>query len=155
MDARRFDAWTKRLVGGATSRRVALGALGASATAAAAGLGIEAAAACRDDGKGCKRDQQCCSGRCKKGKCRRAAGQGACRGQNACTDPPVACNGSERCVCFVTTEGVPFCGASGLGTCAACAADADCEEITGAGSVCVPCECQSGAQSACVPPCLE
>ena len=75
MDAKRFEALSRR-VGEAASRRAAVGALAAALAAPVLGqLGVEEAAAgipianCKVPGKKCSSNRRCCSGRCKKGRC--------------------------------------------------------------------------------------
>ncbi|MFN8663192.1 MAG: hypothetical protein U0075_14990 [Thermomicrobiales bacterium] len=87
MDANRFAALSRQ-VGAASSRRAALGVLAAGLTGALlirqgaeeaeAGIPI---ANCKVPGKQCKKNQSCCTGRCRKGRCR-CAGKG-----RPCWDP--------------------------------------------------------------------
>lgn len=73
MDARRFEALSRR-VGAAASRRAAIVAalagvpavLGLRPEEAEAGLPI---VSCKPPGKKCDKNKKCCSGRCKKGHC--------------------------------------------------------------------------------------
>jgi hypothetical protein len=64
MDANRFDRWTKALLTAGTRRSALRLSIGA-----AAGLAwlefAEDAAACRKNGKKCKKSKQCCSKKCK------------------------------------------------------------------------------------------
>ncbi len=96
MDGRGFDAFARRWGAGA-SRRGALrlllgGALGAAL--APLGLGPEGAAAGttrgRANGRGCQRDRQCVSDRCRNGVCRCLRPGADCVADNAC------CSGSCR-----------------------------------------------------------
>jgi hypothetical protein len=81
MDGRRFDHLA-RLVGSRTSRRVALGL---TAAALLARLGVEeAAAACKANNKECSRDRQCCSLDCKRNQCRCARVQERCKSAKGC-----------------------------------------------------------------------
>jgi hypothetical protein len=75
MDQSRFEDLTRR-VGAASSRRSAARVLaGALVVPVLVRLGREDAAAglpivnCKPPGKKCDKDQKCCSGRCKKGRC--------------------------------------------------------------------------------------
>jgi hypothetical protein len=78
MDAKRFEALSRR-VGAAADRRAALRALVAAVAApallratadeAAAGLPI---ANCKAPGKKCSSNRRCCSQRCRRGRCTRA-----------------------------------------------------------------------------------
>jgi hypothetical protein len=74
MDAKRFEVLSRR-VGEAASRRAAVAALATALAAPVLGrMGVDEAAAglpivnCKAPGKKCKKNQQCCSQRCKKGK---------------------------------------------------------------------------------------
>lgn len=73
MDAERFGALSRR-VGAAATRRAALAALvagvlgGAVATPDPAEAGIPIVN-CKVPGKGCRKNQSCCSQRCRKGRC--------------------------------------------------------------------------------------
>jgi hypothetical protein len=61
----RFDWWTKSLAR-AGSRRAVLRTFAAGGVAALARFGlVEVAAACRKNGKKCKKSKQCCSKKCK------------------------------------------------------------------------------------------
>ena len=75
MEATRFEALSRR-IGAAAGRRAALRALVAALAAPLLGRpGVEDAAAglpivnCKPPGKKCDKNQKCCSGRCKKGRC--------------------------------------------------------------------------------------
>ena len=90
MDGERFDTWARALASPGP-RRGALRLLAGGALAAAwARLGAAGAAADDDDGDGCRgtcdrceRNGQCCSNRCREGRCRCKA-RGACRVGRAC-----------------------------------------------------------------------
>ncbi len=70
MNSFRFDWWTKSLVR-AESRRAVLRRFAAGGIGALARFGlVEVAAACRKNGKKCKKSKQCCSKKCKGKKCR-------------------------------------------------------------------------------------
>ena len=94
MDGRRFDEWT-RAVTIAASRRAALRAAAGGAVAGALGLlrATKVAAAnrttCRGTGEVCRRDAQCCSERCRRGRC-------DCRDRGDCSVDRACCSG--RCV---------------------------------------------------------
>src|SRR5690349_4314374 len=74
MEAKHFEALSRR-VGAAATRRCALLALAGAALAPLAGVGVQEAAAgipiinCKPPGKRCDKDQRCCSGNCRKGIC--------------------------------------------------------------------------------------
>jgi hypothetical protein len=92
-------------------------------------LDIGEVTACHKAKKRCKRGSQCCSGRCKKGKCKGNAKPpvDVCLGrevQDACGD---------GCFCFESVNGAVVCGdASASG----CSTDAQCALLTGPGSIC-------------------
>ena len=81
-----IDRLARRLAHDETTRRGAL-RLGAGAGAVLAGLsGLaltpdEAAAACRPPGRKCKKKKTCCTGRCKRGKCKNCRGNTAYMGR--------------------------------------------------------------------------
>jgi hypothetical protein len=144
MDGRRFDQLT-RVLGSKETRRRALKMLGGSGLAVLlARLNVgESAAACRKRKKPCRRAAQCCSGRCKKGRCK-GNGQPAvdfCAGQTSA----VVCG--DGCVCLPTVSGAPFCGIAASGS---CGSDADCQAVTGPGSACF---FNKGGGSECAVPC--
>lgn len=109
-------------------------------------------AGCRHVGKRCHKSKQCCSGICKRKKCR-AHDAGICQAdQNSCnsTNTLFSCgaDGVNDCYCFITTGEASFCGASRL-TSNWCTRDEECEATDGAGAACVQC----GSVGACVVPC--
>lgn len=173
MDDRHFDALTKAVVATIASRRRALrvaagGGLGLALTRFVAG-GLEvrevAAKGCRKERKDCKRDRQCCSGICKKRKCRRAPTQLTCTIQkNFCASGADgtgcgAANGGDPCSCVVTTSGASFCGVIASLECVPCLGSGDCAVVAGPGSVCVRavgnCLCNDGSETFCLPPCIS
>jgi hypothetical protein len=77
MDGTWIDRLARRLAAEPPSRR-GLARLGFGAALAVLGLGSElAAAACRGPMKPCSKGRQCCSRRCRKGRCAACAGGGA------------------------------------------------------------------------------
>ena len=105
MDDCRFDNWTRGLAG-TTDRRAAVRGLAAGAAAlltlARAELGFAQEADvtleknCKGDDAKCKRDNDCCSKKCKRGRCT-CAGQGAsCKRDNGCCSG-ICRNGSCAC----------------------------------------------------------
>ena len=75
MDANRFAALSRK-VGAAPTRRAALGVLAAGLTGVVlVGTGVDEAQAgipivnCKVPGKQCRKNQNCCSERCRKGRC--------------------------------------------------------------------------------------
>jgi hypothetical protein len=90
--------------------------------------------------------------KCKKKKCKSFCPDGA----DSCADE-VAFGCGLGCVCRTGTSRT-ICGEATLEECIPCEADADCDELTGKGSVCQEevgtCECEGEAR-VCVPPCAE
>ncbi len=146
MDADRFDALTRTLTSGGTSRRRLLTRLAGSAVGTiAAALGVAEADAlhypCRHVGKPCKRNSQCCSGLCRGPRDRktcRAHHVGTCTiNQNTCTNFTAICAGGA-CQCYRTTGGASFCASPADQGCKVCTTDAQCVRKLGiAGSACV------------------
>ncbi len=97
-----FDALAKGMASGTLSRGKALRLMGAAlvgGTLTSLGIGGVAAAAdlCKPTGKKCKKDNQCCSGKCEGGTC-----------APACTSNGATCaSGSECCsgICNTTITG--------------------------------------------------
>lgn len=118
MDGSRFDGITRALATGRT-RRHALQGLAASAIVGLLGLaGIEDAAACRKTGKSCtddKKNGDCCSGICRKGKCRsnRAAAGCTVRSRDTCKNSLVRCPKKRDGFRVLLDDGKPFCTVSG------------------------------------------
>jgi hypothetical protein len=74
------DDITSRFVARVSRRRACQTLSGGALGAVLAGLGLsDVAASCRRTGKRCRRNGQCCSGRCKRNKCRR---------ERVAVDPP-------------------------------------------------------------------
>jgi hypothetical protein len=146
MDADHFDALSRTLASGGTSRRRLLTRLAGSAVATiVAALGVADADAthytCRHVGKRCTGNAQCCSGHCRgpQGKkiCR-AHDVGTCTAEkDQCVGGTGGCAGGA-CRCFRTSGGASFCAAGSGGVCTPCTKDAQCETVTGIGSACVP-----------------
>ena len=97
MDSHRFDALTRRL-GGAASRRgviksAAVG--GVAAMLAVVGLGgAEAAPTCREPGNICRKDSQCCSNRCRNGRCLCRKAGASCSANAGCCSGTCDNNGT-------------------------------------------------------------
>lgn len=99
MDDCRFDNWT-RTIGGTADRRSAVKGMAAGAAAlltlAKAQLGlaqdadVTLDATCKGNKAKCRKDQECCSKKCKKGKCKCAGEGAACKRDNGC------CSGTCR-----------------------------------------------------------
>jgi hypothetical protein len=170
MDPTRFDRLARTL-SAAGSRRVALRALLAGATAALGLAGGQrvSAQSCAASGERCGRstDLPCCSGWCKrkhgsrKKFCRQADDQGVCTvDQNICGTSSFPCGFDDRgniCVCFLTTTGRSFCGLGGISAddCD-CTSDKACVTRLGAGAKCVQANAACGcatSTTACLGPC--
>jgi hypothetical protein len=169
MDGERFDQVTKALTTTVRRRQALAGFLGG---AIALGRRPEVRAThvdCKHVGARCRNADRCCSGICRRKKCR-AHDVGTCkRGQDYCADTEVdpSCNGSD-CVCYTTTGGARFCGNSSEEYCptgfeAGCVRDVDCGTP---GAACVNSgllcsgpnnpelgSCNSGTEFYCVNPC--
>ena len=95
---RAFDALATEMASGRLTRRKALKLLGAAlAGGALASLGIgetAAAAGCKDIGRKCRKDRQCCSGICERGTC------SACRLNNS------SCNAGSECCSGICQGGI-------------------------------------------------
>jgi hypothetical protein len=145
MDASAFDRLSRTLWM-AGSRRVALGALLATAGAA---LGLAetnrvTAHSCtlKANGQHCSNGSECCSGWCKRKQgtkkkfCRQAAGQGTCTtAENGCEGNVVSCG--TNCDCLVTTQGRSFCSDSSTPSGGSCDSDRQCENRLGKGAKCI------------------
>jgi hypothetical protein len=146
-----FDAWTRLLVSRQPRRRVWRGLAGGALAALLPHFGKPLPAAAREtaakrclkEGKSCKRGTQCCSGVCRKKKCRRATGQGLCTiRQDLCrtSQPGPGCgvdDGGGPCFCHVTAAGASFCASAFETECFPCAANGDCADVTGPDSACI------------------
>ncbi len=155
MDERRFGAPVLRWISGVSRRALLRGWAGG----ALAGLTNQATAAgCLQEGEDCRRGRQCCSGLCKRRRCRRAPDQGICTiRKNTCRDGNgtlCGMSGPAGCFCHVTTRGTSFCGA-GLACRAggACTRDSDCDAVFGPGSACVRGCCGDTGGGGCVARC--
>ena len=89
MDADRFDALTRALIGAAPSRRrVITGVAGSSLATLVTALGFAPAGAthfgCKHVGKRCTDASQCCSSVCKRHKCRAHNVGGCTAAKNLC-----------------------------------------------------------------------
>jgi len=183
MDSQRFDDLTRGLTEVASRRTVLRGLLGAALGGLLAQMGIEDAGAafadCRALSKRCSRDNQCCTGRCKRGRCTCPMGTtknptgggctatgGVCpsgRGGNSC-GTFVSCgafddNGTPRtCACFLDANGNPFCGTNqtppGTG-CDDCTTNDDCDPGFACVKLSAPsCGCGEVGGRTCMAACL-
>lgn len=153
MDQERFDALARAAADPASRRKVlrllAGGAMAMALARLSGKAGAQVAATgrgrCRDEKEACQGDNQCCSGRCRKRRCRRSPNQGRCTiERDVCRDGDERCgrNGAALCHCRVTTAGASFCGGGGVSCTGAggtpiCDRDQHCGSVTGKGSRCV------------------
>jgi hypothetical protein len=163
VDSRNFDSLTRAFVAtpAGSRRAVVRGVIGSGVAALLIRLGVEEAAALRDNGEACKRGRQCKSGLCKgakdKKKCRKSPNQGICTiASNVCGGTDTDCG--SNCACFVTfKQGLAFCGDVTSIECG-CGANNDCAHLPGA--VCAkdeggaPC-CGLAGNTTCVFPCVN
>ena len=159
MDAQWFHAITKAW-GSLPRRRLLTGVAGSALGSLAVTLGIAGTEAthftCLHVGQRCKDKSQCCSSRCKRGRCR-AHNVGRCTtAKDACVTGTTGCGGGS-CLCYPTTGGANFCS-SGVGLCMACTTDAECATaLDTPGSACIDtnhgnCSC-GPITTACFSPC--
>ena len=142
MTPTRFDR-IAIVVGQRATRRTALGLLAALGITGLGRAKAAPAATCtlKANGVRCTTGTECCSGRCVRKRnthkkfCRQAPGQGICTtASNSCSNNLASiCDaaGNSTCVCYVTTRGSSFCGATG--NCFNCQTDADCVKRPGTG----------------------
>jgi hypothetical protein len=165
LDGNRFDATIKSLAVRSSSRRGLLYTLAGAAVRARFGLrgGCPVGAAttgCRQDGKECRRGNQCCSGRCKRGACRPAPKQDTCAvNREFCkVGAPGRCGvGDSECGCFRRLNGAAFCaGDLPLIECTDCTDEKGCRPgfdcLRARGSFCPGCAAQ-GLTTVCARPC--
>ena len=131
VDRDRFDALIRSLALDRSRRGVIRGLSACSAGATLAALGVQqTAAACRDNGGKCKRDNDCCSGTCKgkkkRGKCRPAEGARGCTIDDPCH---TVCPDDPAGFCAMTVAGKPFCFQ--IGSCFDCTSNEDCVDFSG------------------------
>jgi hypothetical protein len=155
MDKNHVVALT-RTVSGAPSRRDAvrgLAALGIGLAMTRPPAPVEATHfICRHAGKRCNGGAQCCSGICKRHKCR-AHDRGRCKaGQDGCITTAVVCGAGSFgiCNCLVTTGKASFCALNDA-TATTCTRDEECVASKGEGAACVVC----GDATFCAPRCPE
>jgi hypothetical protein len=148
MDSSRFDAIARQVAGLPQSRRAALrllgGALG-TALSVHAQDGGATHVGCRHWKASCHSHEQCCSGICRRKRCR-ATNRGGCRlADNFCA------GGEDNrcqpgCECNITTGKAPHCGGSVFCPVVECQRDTDCGEP---GAACIPAgKCTSCGSSA-------
>lgn len=129
MDGPRFDRWTK--LRGASSRR---GVLRSAVGSGLAGFGLSGgqavALACRKNGTPCGagRNGGCCSGTCKKGRCRPTKGAAGCTvPRDVCKRPQDPCPNNENGLCILLDSGKPYCFKEI--DCVNCKSDAECTRL--------------------------
>jgi hypothetical protein len=136
MDANLFDTWT-RTIAAPESRRTLLRVF-AGATALGWHYRADNVAACRNSGRKCKKGAQCCSGKCKRKKCR-AVPPPPGPPPPTCTPLTASCQAGDACCakdgasvgCVFQDNGFkPQCGANGyrclLSANDPCADDCEC-----------------------------
>jgi len=93
MEDRDFDHLTRMFAGGVSRRSVVLGVFGGVLGGLAASLGEAATASpCRNVGRRCRRDDQCCTKRCRGG-ARHAVCAAGCTDESTCAPGQVCCCG--------------------------------------------------------------
>jgi hypothetical protein len=150
MDGFQFDAWTRRCLDVAASRRQTL--IGVLLGACFLRQGTEVGSAgpgCKNVGKPCQKKKDCCSGICKgkkgKKKCK-AHDSGGCQPTADTCGQDIDCTTStgEMGTCFTTTGNAGYCANDG--GCSPCTRDADCKPLCGPQAACVRCTyCLAGA----------
>lgn len=152
MDPTRFDALTRLLAGPASRRRVVAAALAALGLSRLEGR-VEAGPSCKNVGKPCDKDKDCCSGVCKgkkdKKKCK-AHDKGGCGKNNGpCGGRDCTTSAGQEGECFTTTGKAGYCASDG--ECFFCKEDKDCRPFCGPKAACVLCtECEETQNRACV-----
>jgi hypothetical protein len=123
MDAHCFDDAVRSLTTTASRRGALRLVAGGAVGALLAALGLRDAAAhagCRHQGKTCDRNSQCCSKRCRHGKCRGCGKLGICAASVLCGAA------GSGCECFLNTEGQRTCFAAGVCDGTPCTDDLQC-----------------------------
>ena len=126
MDDCRFDNWTRSIAGESTRRSAIKQLAGGGAallTLARAELGlaqdgtVDLEANCRGNGAKCNKKKDCCSKKCKNGKCRCAGAKAPCKrdkgccsgvcrsGKCECGDKGDLCNNNSDCCSKVCRDG--------------------------------------------------
>jgi hypothetical protein len=147
---RTFDELTRGLATGSISRGRALKMMGAAlvgGTLTSVGLGGVAAADedCKKAGKKCRKDGQCCSGKCESGTCTACPTGKVKLSNGTCATPCTTAPECPNCVCIGASVNpdfsTGFCGmpspGSGCATDDNCPTGQFCAEIFG-GTSCVP-----------------
>ncbi|MGH2618395.1 MAG: hypothetical protein ACRDJC_24455 [Thermomicrobiales bacterium] len=152
MDPIRFDRLAQSIAR-ARSRRGLIIAFAGAVAAAETGLAQRRRKKCRDVGRRCRDNGDCCSGKCKgtrrNSRCVGHDSGGCEAGNTACRTPPETCTTSlgDSGGCLTTTGNGGYCAATG--ECASCNRDADCREAFGKRAACVVCDnCSSGTACA-------
>jgi hypothetical protein len=158
MKAQHFDRLARVLSTTPTRRRLFAGVAGSALGTLLALRGLEdvgaSHVACRHVGETCSRNGECCSSRCKRGKCRAHNTLGCTVGPFVGICSTGTCG--TGCSCKNTTGKAGFCGGgSVLCDLGSCTTDKECARRTGVpGSACVECpSCPNAKKTACVTPC--
>lgn len=151
MDATNFDALTRLIAGPASRRRIAAAAL---AVLGLARLQEESAAGpgCKNVGKPCDKDKDCCSGICKgkkdKKTCKAHDAAGCSKNNGACGGKTCTTSAGQEGTCFTTTGNAGYCADDAF--CLPCNEDKDCRPFCGAKAACIRCtECSNTGNRAC------
>jgi hypothetical protein len=159
MDGREFDEMARSLVTSG-SRRAGLRALVSGALAVGvARLGLEevagaASGSCKQVGRKCEKDNDCCSKKCRRGKCRCLKAQAKCGASAGVNDGTASCCGSLVCgynCDWEATEKLVCCRPVGE---VGCNENCDCCKdfsVCRGGRCCVPlgAPCQDGQHEQC------
>jgi hypothetical protein len=156
MESGRFDQWTMRLARAPGSRRGLLRwGVGGSLGLLGFGQVTDDALACVKNGKDCRRGKphgNCCSGTCKRGRCRRTPGAAGCQVNSGdlCRDQGETCPNNPAGLCVKLDNGRPFCAV--IIYCESCSSDDDC--TNGLGGKCIKTcpACELSNQGCAYPP---
>jgi hypothetical protein len=153
MDSGTFDRWTRRVAKPPRSRRGLL-RLGVGGSLGLLGVGTVAddALACVKTGTDCKRGKphgNCCSGTCKRGRCRRTPDAKGCQvtSGDICRNQGESCPNNLAGLCVKLDTGKPFCAEAG--GCQVCTSSADCTTLPNGRCVTNCPRCQGTSNQGC------
>ena len=151
MDPSRFDALA-RLVARPASRRRTIAALALGALPLAFPNPTAAGPGCKNVGKQCDKDKDCCSGVCKgkkdKETCKAHDAAGCGKNNGACGGKTCTTSAGQEGTCFTTTGNAGYCADDAF--CLSCIEDKDCRPFCGAKAACIRCtECSNTGNRAC------